>query len=234
MPDRSIPSHPAGRPFAVSRGVFCKQVDRTILLDKAANTYHPYWVSIIPSFWGRSEDGNVKLPRPEVRLGDEIIVEGDEVVILYLGGNYQLPIVLGASRKFGTNTAGLPYDHSADPTDPLANKLRGRLRWLDEVTGDKAAAPPEARWSVHETVPGVVQLLTSVYTEVGHVVPLADRQYAMRADSFLTDLLASLTEIIAAFAALGVALPATTTLQTNVSTSIAAGAPYRSTSVKVE
>lgn len=234
MPDWSIPAHAAGRPAPITYGRFIRVDDTVVLVDRRGNRYSLDYVNIIAGFWGRSEDGVVKLPRPWVYVPgtDEVLIEGDIVLILFMDGNYQRPMVLGAARAFGENTAGLPYAYDADD-DALANKLRARLRNLDDTLGDNAPVLAEVRWSIHDT-PGVARVEATGHVETKKVIPVVPPEAVLRSEAYLADFQASLTEIIAAFGALGVSLPSTTALAANVATSIAVGAPYRSTTLKAE
>jgi hypothetical protein len=233
--DHAIPTHPIGRPAPISYGYFLLTEGKVVLMDRRGNSYNLEYVNV-GAAWGRAEDGSVKLPRPEVRdpTTDAVIVEGDLVVILFMDGNYSRPIVWGVVRSFAENTATLPYAHDADPADLLANKLRGRLRGnLDETLGDLNPLIEEVRWEVNET-PGAATVKVTQYVETAKVLPISAAEFTLRGETFLTDLQTSLTEIIAFAAGLGVPLPSTTILSTNIATSLLAGAPYRSTTMKVE
>lgn len=237
MPDRTIPSHPRGRPTWVTTGRFVQNADKVVLVDRSGNTYALEYVNIIHGAWGRRADGQVKLPRPWVyeAVTEKVLVEGDILVIFFMDGNSHRPIVMGAARSFEAPEDevvpfDLPENHYSDGADP--NALLGRLRAVNPTTGIETG---DVRWTVHQAAVGKVTLAMSAFAELAHVVPITDPEWVPKGQALLTDLQTSLTEIIAAFAALGVPLPNTSALVANIVTSLTpVGAPYLSTTLKTE
>jgi len=86
-------------------------------------------VSILSGSFGFAEEGVEKLPRV-YRYDDrgEELVQGDRVLIDFVNGNTDTPVVRGGVRAMSPN-AFLHYNHDAEGADE--NRLAMRLRILD-------------------------------------------------------------------------------------------------------
>lgn len=250
MPDPTIPVHRKGRPSLLTFGKFVDFEDTVKLVDRHGNVYDQNWVQVVTGFWGFDEDGSAKLPRPwRYAPGtDQVLVKGDMVLIFFLDGNPHRPVVMGSVRSFSSSgDAEIPdtFDFStAEAKSASQNTLKGRLRLVDLDAGDVAfeaakgtPASPEVRWSLHAEGDGIADLQTTHYAQIRKVVPIVPVEAALRAETFASDLATSLGEVSAALVALGTppaSLINLTAMIAALTASLTAGAPYISTTLKVE
>lgn len=145
MHDTTIPRHgrPRGRVYTTTHGHFVDDGNAVVLVDRHGSKYPLEQVSIQQGWWGSSDEGVARLPRPRrVSSSGETIVEGDRVRIDFLDGNPRCPIVSGGFRA---TSAGdfLPYNY-ASPQGGDRNRVAGRSR----VLRDDGAEVGTVQWEV--------------------------------------------------------------------------------------
>lgn len=140
MPDPSTPTHPRPtRRQGPTRGYFVDYGDRTVLVEhETSNQWRWESVTLITGIFGFTDEGLEKMPRPYVFDAQDVaIVVGDTLVIDFLNGDNEMPVIVGAVRALKHDPflrRTLQEDPKLDP-----NRLRFRLVPKDaqgKPTGD--------------------------------------------------------------------------------------------------
>jgi len=245
--DDNTPTHGRTGDGLPGMGWFVDYGDRVVLTD-GRDTWSLEYVSIMQGGFGFSEEGFSKLPRPrKYDSNGKIVIEGDQVVILFRGNNVDYPIVVPGVRAITANDF-LPYNHDSVEANP--NQMRLRLRAIDADGNplgrfDVRIGEEDDGWvdlrSTHgfvlrvgdnpDTAPRLAMQMTKdkFYIEKG-----GDMEPPMLGTSFLTDLQAVLVEVVAVGAAALVPTPDTSAMILKVTAALAAGPPYLSTTIETE
>jgi hypothetical protein len=167
MHDPTIPRHLAGELRSPMIGRFVDYGDRVLLTDARGRTYSPEYVSIVTGFWGFGEEGTAKLPRPWLYdPAGGVLIEGDKVLIFFLDGKANLPIVMGAARRCAPDEF-LPYNYASPEANP--NALRARLLALNAL----GVAEGEVRVKVCDDDKGSVLVQADDHIALERATPAA-------------------------------------------------------------
>lgn len=216
-----------------------------LLSDLDGNTHTLDHVRIIPGLWGGKEEGQEKWPRPWIYdpVSGEAIEEGDHVLIWFLDGSYQTPIVMGCARAINANEI-----YTQDQRGGNVNRYFARAASLAagvsigsaQVEHENGAANVRASGSLELSagldLGGVASIKTTLADGVCSVSLLGALPLSppLRGDTFLTDLSAVMVELAAALAALSLTDTATLAMIANITASALLGPPYLSTTLKSE
>lgn len=224
MNDPGIPRNPSRKAAQTTVGRFIDKGNRVVLASDNGGQWELSSVSIVTGGFGFKEDGSELLPRPWLYdVTQQVIVEGDIVLIQFRNNNGKLPIVMGGLRS-ATDVGFLArgYQDEVAPYNRLAIRRRA-LSTLGLPTGDARVEVHGARGADD---PGVIKVSSTQRIEI-LVAPNLDTdagaiwvtvengvvtvenggitEKVLKGETFSTDSAAALTEITAALAALGFA-----------------------------
>lgn len=110
--------------------------DRVVLYDMRGNDWSADRISWVGGAFGYGVDGVERQPRAyKFGTGGQVLVEGDQVVIIFTDGNPEAPMIAGGVRKIRS-----PEEASADPffsAQPIGgdpNPLKARVAARDPVS----------------------------------------------------------------------------------------------------
>lgn len=219
------------------------------LVDKWGNDWGADSVKMLAGSFGSKSEGWRKAPRPYkyVPGTTEILVQGDDLLIVFPDGDPTQPIVIGALWSLEDADDGLLTGLQLDDAAADANKGIFRLNAVDASTGlptGHVTVSVLDGGNAVEIGVGVVNgvnLLRLRIDASGLSILIgagAESQRVVLGDTYMTDLQGVLSEIIA----IGAGIPASTPIPTpnatamltKVATSLGVGLPYLSPIVKVQ
>lgn len=132
--DPTVPTHPGQqrRGATTEQGQFVRKGSQIVLVSDTGGTWGLEMVSFLRGAWGGGEEGVEKFPRPTVYdAAGNVVVQGDRVLIDFIGGSWRRPVILGAAYtvQHADFFRYLPSETPENDTDRL------RARFLARGTG---------------------------------------------------------------------------------------------------
>jgi len=243
------PRHRPGG-FALTLGVFVQFRDGKIrLVDYDHNVYDLTRVRLAQGTWGDNVEGVQKLPRVQVRDAQSgaVLVQGDQVLIGFLRGQPRTPYVLGGVRPAGDHDV-LARDHAVEGADQNALKVllvardgegtEGGRVYVEAGAGAGGAVLVQATQGVTVQVSDPIGAAGALELDLAPDKATVSKGGATEpvplGRTLLTDLQSALTEISGYLNGLGLVTPNTLAMIGKITTSLAAGGPYLSTTLDTE
>lgn len=167
--DPTIPRGPMVRLVTGPRiGKLVWKGDKSVWLTlDDGSRWAPGHYSIVQGF----SDGLTNLPRPwRYNDSDEVVVEGDQVLVDFIQGSAKLPVVRGVVRKVGEKEGDLIYDYR---NGHVGNEKRG----VHVRRGDDGAEQGRVVWKLNESGGDVELSATQVVVKIdGVTLTIADKK----------------------------------------------------------
>lgn len=195
---------------AMTEGWLVDYGKRVVLADTNGRTWSQDQIRMACGTFGFAADGTERAPRPYVYEGSKVIVQGDHLLIHFLDGDPQAPVVIGGVRPIEAssdgNFSGEP--HAADP-----NRLFARQRAVSAAGVQTAYAeldfPGDSpKLELRVGGPTTAAALRAEFDHTAQTIKIGGgAELRLVNENLFADLNSALQEISAALVALGT-LPA--------------------------